>query len=153
MDLAPHLGDARDAVRGIADQGEVVGDGRWADAELLVDSSLVQGHVPPSVKTDHPAVLDHLSQVLVRRADDNLLDTSGLTPLMRSRSDSVVGLELDHRPDDKPQRRSGPLRQIELGHQVLGDAGAGLIPAEQVVPEGLDDVVEGAGDVGDVVFT
>ena len=64
----------------------------------------------------------------------------------------VVGLVLDHRPDDDAERRRGVLGRMELGEQVGVDAVAGLVAGEQVVAERLDHVVEGAGHVRDARF-
>jgi hypothetical protein len=44
---------------------------------------------------------------------------------------------------------SGALGEGELGHQIVRHSFAGLVTVEEIVAEGLDDVIERAGDVGD----
>lgn len=39
--------------------------------------------------------------------------------------------------------------QGELREQILGDSGAGLVPVEEIVAKGLDDVIERTGDMRD----
>ena len=64
------------------------------------------------------------------------------------RADRVVRLELDHRPEDEPERLDRLLRDRELGEELGRHPGRGLVPREQVVPERFDDPVRGAADVG-----
>ena len=61
--------------------------------------------------------------------------------------DRVVGLELDHRPEDDPERLDGGLGDRELGEQLGRHPGRRLVAREQVVAERLDDAVRGAADV------
>ena len=92
----------------------------------------------------------HLRQVLVRRADYHLTDPGVILPADGGGGDGVVGFELGHGPDHQPQRPGRPLRQLKLRLDVLGHTVAGLVPVKQVISEGLDHVVESAGDVGHV---
>ena len=59
----------------------------------------------------------------------------------------VVGLELDHRPDDHAHRRERLLERLELRPQRRLDAVAGLVARPEVVAERLDDVVGRDADV------
>ena len=63
-------------------------------------------------------------------------------------ADRVVGLELDLRPEDDPERLDRLLRDRELGEERGIHPGRRLVAREQVVPERLDHVVRGAADVG-----
>ena len=64
------------------------------------------------------------------------------------RGDRVVRLELDHRPDDEPERPDRVLDDRELVQQLGRHPERRLVAREHVVPERLDDVVRGAADVG-----
>ena len=99
--LAPAL-EAGDAVGGVADEREQVGDRFGRDAVLLDDGGLVEHDVLEAIPR-HDARADHaLAQVLVDRDDANLLDARVLREVRGGGRDRVVGLELDHRPDDSP---------------------------------------------------
>ena len=56
----------------------------------------------------------------------------------RRRGERVVGLELDHRPDDDAHRGERVLERMELREQRRLDAGRGLVAGPQVVAERLD---------------
>ena len=74
---------------------------------------------------------------------------SVVRPIPRcSRGEGVIGLELDHGPDCNSECRDGLFGEVELGPKVLRNALAGLVTIEQIVAKRPDDVVEGAGDVG-----
>src|SRR6478672_2502646 len=72
--LRPPAGQTRKPVGRITDQGEIVGDRLWSDAELGDDSVFVANRTGSAIELDNPAVLDALRQVLVRRADEHPLD-------------------------------------------------------------------------------
>src|SRR5262249_46208188 len=60
----------------------------------------------------------------------------------RCRRDRVVGLELDHRPHDEPERSGGSLDELELRDEPRVEALAGLVAGEEVVAERFDHVIE-----------
>src|SRR3972149_2936171 len=62
-------------------------------------------------------------------------------------TDGVVGLVLDHRPDDQPARAQRILEELELGQQLGRHAGFGLVAGPALVAPGADDVVGGAGEM------
>ena len=64
------------------------------------------------------------------------------------RSEGVVGLELDHRPQGDAQGVECRFEDRELGPQLGSDAGAGLVAGPEIVAEGLDDMVGGHADMG-----
>ena len=146
---ARHAGDA---VGRVAHQRQVVRDRLRADAELVAHAGLVQGDVPPAVEADDPVAGHELRHVLVRRADDDLVDVRLSAPARGGGGDGVVGLELDHRPHDDAQGGGRPLRRAELRLQLPGDALARLVAVEEVVAERLDHRVEGARHVRHVVL-
>ena len=65
----------------------------------------------------------------------------------RGRGERVVGLQLDHRPDEHAHGRQALLERLELRAQRAVDAGAGLVARPEVVAERLDDVVGRDADV------
>ena len=117
------------------------------DAELGDHARIIQDDVAAAIPADDARARDRLRQVLVRRADDDLVDARRILEARRARRQRVVGLELHHGPDHHAERGNSPLRERELSQKVRVDAGARLVAGEQVVAERLDDVVEGAGDV------
>src|SRR5581483_1538731 len=91
-----------------------------------------------------------LSHVLVRGADAHL---RYFLPVAKSgcrRSERIVGLELDHRPNDQSQCAGSSLGESELIEQSLRIPLARLVLRVEVIPERLDVVVESTRDVGDV---
>jgi hypothetical protein len=112
------------------------------------DRGIVVGDPAASVQEHDPLVLDELGHVLVRRADEDLLDRRIRGEAPAGRSDRVVGLELDHRPDDEPERPDRVLDDRELGQQLGRHTRRRLVAQPEVVPERLDDVVGRAADVG-----
>ena len=104
--------------------------------------------VAPPVPQHDPLVDDELGHVLVRRADEDLLDPRVVArSARRPPRDRVVGLELDHRPQDDAERLDGRLGDRELGEQLGRHPGRRLVAREEVVAERLDDPVRGAADV------
>ena len=135
-------------VRAVADERQVVGDGGRADPELGGDTAFVDQHVLAAVQLHHPGPAHALAQVLVGRADDDLLHLGVLVGHFGAAGQRVVGLELDHRPHQHPQGTEGLLERPGLGPQIGIDAFTRLVPGPQVVAERLDDVVGGHADVG-----
>ena len=78
--LGAPAGQAREPVGRVADEAEVVGDRRRADAELLDHPGLVDDLALATVELHDPGPPDALTQVLVGRDDEHLLD-----PLRRRR--------------------------------------------------------------------
>ncbi len=140
-------GDPRIAVGGIPHQRQPIRYGARSNAELADHPILVQDDVTATVPADDAHPRDQLCQVLVRRADHDLLHAGLVLQAERTRCQGIVGLELHHGPDHNAQRGNSSLCHGELSQQVRVDAGARLVSREEIVAEGLDDVVEGAGDM------
>ena len=68
----------------------------------------------PAIQLDDARAAHALREVLVRRADDHALDARVARRRQRRRGQRIVGLELDHRPDDDAERRQRFLEQREL---------------------------------------
>ena len=96
--LCPPAGQAREAITAVADQREVVRDARRFDSELADDPGLVVGDATHPVAEDDAVPVDELPEVLVDRADDDLLDLRAGAEAIDSGGDGVIGLVLDHRP-------------------------------------------------------
>src|SRR3954470_10094991 len=62
------------SIGGVADHGEVVGDGRGWHAELGDDSGFVSNDFFSAIQLDDTSADDGLAEVFVRRADENLVD-------------------------------------------------------------------------------
>src|SRR5882762_11919456 len=95
--LAPPR-DAGETVRGVADQGEVVGNRCGADAKARDDALFVAQLALATVELHDPLALHALAQVLVWGADDYLLHGLRVRGHARSGRERIVGLELLHRP-------------------------------------------------------
>ncbi len=149
--LGAPSGEPREPVRTVADEGEVIGDGRGADAELCHDTGLVDQEVLAAIELDDAGARDALPEVLVGRADDHLLDAGVVPRHGRRTGQRVVRLELDHRPDHHAERGERLLERPRLGPQVGVDALAGLVPGPQLVAEGLDNVIGRDPDMGGAV--
>jgi hypothetical protein len=104
--------------------------------------------LPAPVDLDDSVAADALREVLVGRPDAGLLDRVVGVGEVRRRGERVVGLELDHRPDDDPHRRERLLERMELRKQRRLDPGRRLVAGPEIVAERLDHVVGGDADVG-----
>src|SRR5256885_11355097 len=62
---------------------------------------------PAAVELHDPSIRDALGQVLVRGADQDLLDLAVCRRRYGRRGEGVVGLDLDHWPHDDPERSDG----------------------------------------------
>jgi hypothetical protein len=150
--LGAPAGQPRIAIGCVADEGQEIGDRRRLDAPLLEHAVPVIGDRPAPVAEDDPIVDDALGHVLVGGADDDLLHRRISPEPGGGRADRVVGLELDHRPEDDAERLDRRLGDRELGEECRIHAGRRLVAREQVVPERLDDPIRGGGDVGRPFF-
>ena len=137
--LRAPAGEAREAVRAVADERQVVGDGRRRHAELRDHAVLVADNAGAAVELHDLTAHDALRQVFVRRADQHLRGVAGRDG--RRRGERVVRLVLDHRPDGDAERRERLLEDRELRAQLGVDAGAGLVAGPEAVAERLHDVV------------
>ncbi len=140
-------GEAGKAVGRVADEREPVRDRGGPDAPLVDHGFLVVRDPAASIEQDDVRVVHELGHVLVGRADEDLLDVEVRGEAAAGRRDRIVGLEFDHRPDDEAERPNRVLRDRELRQQLTRHPGRRLVAGEQVVPEGLDDVIGRAADV------
>ena len=69
----------------------------------------------------------------------------------RRRTQRVIRLELDHRPQHHPDGLERLLRERELREQLGRHACLGLVAREPLVAPGADDMVGGAPEVGHAV--
>ncbi len=145
--LGTPAGQARESVRAVADEGEVVRDRRRRHAELGDDAVLVDQPRLAPVELDDPGAPHALAEVLVRRADDDLLDRWVVGRYRGRAGQRVVGLDVDHRPDRHAHRDQRLLERPRLGPEIRVDALAGLVARPQVVAERLDHVVRCHADV------
>ncbi len=99
------------------------------------------------------AVAPHaLRQVLVRRAHDDLIGARIGGGHDRGRGQRVVGLELDHGPDDHAERAQRLLHRLELGVEQRVQALARLVARPERVAKRFDDVVRGHAQMRDAAF-
>ena len=66
---------------------------------------------------------------------------------MRRRGETVVGFELDHRPDGDAHRRERVLEREKLRVEDGLDSLSRLVVRPEIVAERLDDVVGGDADM------
>ena len=100
----------------------------------------------------HPLCDNALREILVRRPDAHLLHSFILGRNVSRGSERVIGLELDHRPDNYTHRGKRLLEREELRAQDWLDAGAGFVVWPQTVAERLDDVVSRNSDMCRSIF-
>ncbi len=145
--LGAEAGQAGEPVGAVPHEREPVGDRFRGHPELLAHAVGVEEHIFTPVEL-HDLPADALSEVLVGRADDRLLDPPITAGDGRRRGQRVVGLVLHHRPHRDAERLQGRLQERELGEQLGVHAGAGLVVIPEVVPEGLDHLVGRHAHVG-----
>ena len=145
-------GEAGEAVGGVADEGEVVGDGGGGDTELGDDTGFVADDALAAVELDDVGATDALSEILVGGADEDLLGALVVAAKGSCGRQGVVGFELDHGPGDDAEGGEGFFEQGELGEELGRGAVAGLVAGVEIVAEGFDDVVGGDAEVGGAFF-
>ena len=145
--LVAPAGEARVAVGRVADERQAVRDALGCDAPLRPHAGVVVGEVAAAIPEHDPLVTDQLGHVLVRGADHDPLDPRVRGESVGGGADRVVGLELDHRPQDHVEGLDRGLGDRELVQQLRRHPGRRLVALVQVVAERLDDPVRGAADV------
>ncbi len=145
--LGPPAGQTGVAVRTVPRQRQPVGNRPGRNAELLPHPRLVAQLGPTPIELDDPGASHALRQVLVRRADDDLVDPRIGRRDRRRRGQGVVGLELDHGPDDHAQRAQRLFKRLELRVEERVHALTRLVARPELVAERLDDVVRGHAQV------
>src|SRR5438128_5490957 len=134
-------GNTRIAVRGVAHQGEEIGNQAGLHAELLAHPVRVANGLPLAVHLDHPVAPHTLRQVLVGRPDADFLHAVICRSDARRGGERVVGLELDHGPYHHAHGGEGVFQRVELRQQGGLDPIPRFVPGPECVAEGLDDVV------------
>ncbi len=112
--LTAPAGEAGEPVGAVADECEPVRYGRRADPVTGPDAVFVGDYARAAVELDNPLGDDALGQVLVGSADEHLVDAGVFLGNGSSGRESVVGLELDHRPDSHSERLERLLQEWEL---------------------------------------
>ena len=150
--LGAPAGQAGITVGGVAHEREPVGNRRGRNPELLADSGLVAHLARAAIELDDSMTPHALRQVLVRGADDHLVDAPvGRGHECRSRQ-CIVGLELDHGPDNHAERAQRVFQRPELGVEQRVHALARLVPGPERVAERFDDVVSRHAKMRGAVF-
>ena len=121
------------------------------DAVFLPDGDGVEDCDRFSVDLNH-TILNALREVLVRRPDADLLHALIRNREHGSRSQRVVGLQLDHRPHRHAHRRERALERMELRPQRRLDALARLVAGPQCVAERFDHVIGRDAEVRGVLL-
>ncbi len=137
------LGDARHAVDGIANQGQIIDHPGRRHAKFLLDAGFVEHFVAHGIEPAH-ARPDQLGQILVAGGNQGL-DAGGLG-LASERADHVVGLDaVDHqeRPAGGPDRG---VQRFDLANQLIGHRRAvRLVGGKPLVAKGLALGIEDDG--------
>ena len=140
--------DARVAVRGVTDKGEIVGNQRRLDAELASHPGRIADRLAPPVDLNDAVGANALRQVLVRRPDADLFATTGSPSASRaaaasasSASNSVMGQTTT--PINVRASSSGSNCASSIG-SMPADV---FVAGPHRVAERLDDVVGGDADV------
>jgi hypothetical protein len=96
---------------------EPIGNRCGRDTELLPHRRLVAQLARAPIELDDPVTPHALRQILVRRAHDDLVDARVGRGHGRRRGERIIGLELDHGPDDDAECAERILQRLELGVQ------------------------------------
>ena len=145
-----YLGHARNIVRAVAHQREVVDDLLGKDVELIFDGIAIHAGIGHRVD-EHYLVRDQLRQVLVARRHQHL--QALLSGLCAQRADDIIRLDAF----DTQQRQAHCFHGIEdglhLGTQFVGHRRACcLVVRVQIVAEGFARRIEYDGNVRGAFF-
>jgi hypothetical protein len=136
------------AIGRITNQCKVVGNRGGRHPELCHDPRFIPKHARPPIQLHHARPADALREILVWCADDDAFHPRVRRRRRRPCGQCIVGLELDHRPDDDACRLERGFKQGELCEQVGLNARPGLVARPQSVAERFDHVVGGNGHMG-----
>lgn len=132
--LCAPSGQPRETVSRIADQPEVVGDGRWLNAELFANARFVVAKLLSAIVLDDVAIVRNaLCEVFVGRADENLIDLWLVGVDVCCGAKSVIGLVFDHWPDNKTGGSQDVLEQMKLRFDQRVDVRSVLVVVPQFV--------------------
>jgi hypothetical protein len=129
------------AVRAVAHQSQPIGNRCGRDTELLPHRRLVAQLARAPIELDDAVAPHALRQILVRRAHDDLVDARIGRRHGRRRGQRIIGLELDHGPDDHAERAQRILQRLELGVQQRVHLLARLVARPERVAKRFDDVI------------
>ncbi len=133
--LRAHLVDARNVVRAVADQREVVDDLLREHVELRLDAGPVQDGVGHGVD-QRDLLVDQLRHVLVAGRDQHRL--AGLGRTGRQSADHIVRLNAGDAQQRQAHAGDRLQERFGLGAQIIGHRRAvRLVLGEQIVAEGL----------------
>ena len=97
--LVPPSGQTRKSVGAIADHRQVIGYRLRLHAELGLDAGLVADDVGPAIELNDTCAFNTLAEILIRRANDDLLYAIILRGFSGGGGQGVVRFIVDHRPD------------------------------------------------------
>jgi len=100
------------------------------------------------VELDDTVAAHTLREILVGRAHDDLLDARVGRGHGRRRGQRIVGLEVDHGPDDDAERAQRLLQRPKLPVQERVHPLARLVLRPECVAERFDHVIGGHADMG-----
>ena len=145
-------GQTRVAVRAVAHQRQPIGNRDGRHAELLPHPRFVPHLARAPIELNDTVAPHALRQILVGRAHDDLLDARIGGGHRSGGGQRIVGLELDHGPNDDAERAQRLLERLELAVQQRVDALARLVVRPERVAERFDDVIGGHSHVRGAAF-
>src|SRR5215475_697977 len=140
------------SISAVADHCQIIRNRLWPDSELLDDSSLVAHDLAPSIALHHSRADDALGQIFVGCTNYDLAHMLVLRCVERRGSESIVGLEVDHWPDENAHRLQRLLHNGKLREQLWRDAFAGFVALIKLVSKRLDYVVSRNSDMSRALF-
>ena len=145
--LCAPSGQSGIAVRGVAHQRQVIGDGCGRRRRTSAPCRPHRGNARAAIQLNDARTLHALREVLIRRANDHLPHALISSSRDCPRGQSIVRFELHHRPDHNAGCRKHIFQQRKLRKQLAFNACAGLVTRPQSIAKRFDDVVGGNGDM------
>jgi hypothetical protein len=138
--LGADAGDARNVVRAVADQRQVVDDLLGIDIEFCLDAVAVQARVAHGI--DQSDLGTHqLRHVLVAGGDQHVVARGG--SLLGQGANDIIGLDTGHAQQRQPHGGDGVVQRLYLRAQVVGHGlTMRLVLLEQIVSEGAARRIE-----------
>ena len=140
-------GNAGIAVRSVAHNRQVIGNRFRVHAELRGHSRFIAENLTSTIELNDSGTDDALSEILVWRANDDLLDAFVLGRLRGRGRESIIRLEVGHRPDKYSHSLQGFLENRKLRKQFLRYALTGFVSGIQLIAEGLYYMISGDSDM------
>ena len=127
----------------VADERQVVGNRDRFDAKLRDHACLVANDVLATIELDDSGPSYALREVFVGCANEHPIDRRVFLGGEGGGRQGIIGLELNHRPNDDPKSGECLFEKRKLGPEIRLDAFPGFVVRPELIAKRLDHLIGG----------